>query len=67
MNRSNMPKQIMTFANGGLASFIPRQTRIMGQPHMLAYINPREEQILQDYRGNAPVLSGPAGVPSYGF
>jgi hypothetical protein len=67
MNRSNMPKQIMTFANGGLASFIPRQTRIMGQPHMLAYINPREEQILQDYRGNAPVVAGPAGVPSYLF
>ena len=67
MNRSSMPKQVMTFSNGGLASFIPRQTSIMGQPHMLAYINPKEEQILQDYRGNAPVLSGPAGVPSYGF
>ena len=65
MNRSSMPKQVMTFSNGGLASFIPRQTSIMGQPHSLAYINPREEQILQDYRGNAPVLSGPAGVPSY--
>lgn len=67
MNRSNMPKQIMAFSNGGLASFIPRQTKIAGQPHMLAYINPREEQILQDYRGNAPVVAGPAGVPSYLF
>lgn len=67
MNRSSMPKQIMNFANGGLASFIPRQTRIAGQPHMLAYINPQEEQILQDYRGNAPVVAGPAGVPSYLF
>jgi hypothetical protein len=67
MNRSSMPKQVMTFSNGGLASFIPRQTKIAGQPHMLAYINPQEEQILQDYRGNAPVVAGPAGVPSYLF
>ena len=32
---------------------------------MLAYINPSEEQLLQEYRNDAPVLAGPDGVPSY--
>jgi len=44
---------------------VPRQTVIGNQPHMLAYINPSEEQLLQEYRNDAPVLAGPDGVPSY--
>ena len=63
MNRSSMPKQIMAFSNGGLASFIPRQTQIAGQPHMLAYINPQEEALLRDVGGSG--IPGPGGIPSY--
>ena len=63
MNRSSMPKQVMTFSNGGLASFIPRQTQIAGQPHMLAYINPQEEALLRDFGGSG--IAGPGGIPSY--
>ena len=43
----------------------PRETTISGQEHMLAYINPEEEGMLQEHRGHAPVVSGPDGVPSY--
>jgi len=50
-----------------VVSGAPRQTEIMGQPHMLAYINPQEENLLQEYRGDAPVLAGPDGVPAYWF
>lgn len=53
--------------NYGALSSIPRQTTIVGQPHMLAYINPEEESLIQDYRGNLPPIEGPAGVPAYGF
>ena len=41
-----------------VVSGAPRQTEIMGQPHMLAYINPQEENLLQEYRGDAPVMAG---------
>ena len=51
--------------NGAFANMVPRQTVIGNQPHMLAYINPSEEQLLQKYRNDAPVLAGPDGVPSY--
>ena len=44
---------------------VPRETEIMGQPHMLAYINPEEENMLQDYRQDAPTVPGPGGIPSY--
>jgi len=54
-------------ALSGVVSGAPRQTEIMGQPHMLAYINPQEENLLQNYRGDAPVMSGPDGVPAYWF
>ena len=55
--------------NGGIGSFnnVPRQTEIAGQPHMLAYINPEEESLLQEYRNDAPVLEGPGGVPTYSW
>lgn len=42
---------------------IPRQTEIMGQPHMLSYINPQEEALLRRLGGSG--VSGPGGVPSY--
>ena len=51
--------------NYGALSSIPRQTTIGGQPHMLAYINPEEESLIQDYRGNLPPVAGPDGVPAY--
>ena len=54
-------------ALSGVVSGAPRQTEIMGQPHMLAYINPQEENLLQNYRGDAPVMAGPDGVPAYWF
>ncbi len=58
---NNMPqKQSMSaFAN------VPRRTEIMGQPHMLSYINPEEEAVLQQMRGGMPPVAGPGGVPSY--
>ena len=64
MNRSMMPQQIMRLAGGGgISSFIPRNTTIMGQPHYLAYINPQEGQLLKDLGGAG--LPGPGGVPAY--
>ena len=54
-------------ALSNVVSGAPRQTEIMGQPHMLAYINPQEENLLQNYRGDAPVMAGPDGVPAYWF
>jgi len=50
-----------------VANGVPRQTMIGNQPHMLAYINPQEEGMLQDYRNDTPVLAGPDGVPAYWF
>jgi len=49
------------FADGGEA--VPRETEIMGQPHMLAYINPEEEMMLRQMGGSG--MAGPGGVPSY--
>jgi len=51
----------------GALDSIPRQTTIGGQPHMLAYINPEEEGMIQNYRGNMPPVAGPDGVPAYFF
>jgi len=51
----------------GALDSIPRQTKINGQPHMLAYINPEEEGMIQNYRGNIPPVVGPDGVPAYFF
>ena len=53
--------------NYGALSSIPRQTTIGGQPHMLAYINPEEEGLIQEYRENTPPIVGPNGVPAYGW
>ena len=52
-------------ALSNVVSGAPRQTEIMGQPHMLAYINPQEEQMLRNAGGAG--LPGPDGVPAYFF
>ena len=41
----------------------PRQTEIMGQPHMLAYINEAERQMLK--RAGGAEAPGPEGIPAY--
>ena len=57
----NQPMQMMQ--RGG--NVAPRQTEIMGQPHMLAYITPQEGQLLEGLGGaNMP---GPMGIPSFAF
>jgi hypothetical protein len=51
------------YAEGGEA--VPRETDIMGQPHMLAYINPEEEMMLRQMGGSGD--PGPGGVPSFAY
>jgi len=50
---------------GGVAAVptdtIPKQTMISGQPHMLAYINPQEAQLLQDRGGIGSLF----GIPTF--
>lgn len=41
----------------------PRQAEIMGQPHMLAYINEAERQMLK--RAGGAETPGPEGIPAY--
>ena len=41
----------------------PRYTSIMGQPHMLAYINSDEEKLLRSRGGMG--IAGPAGIKAY--
>lgn len=41
----------------------PRQAMIAGQPHMLAYINEAERQMLK--RAGGAEAPGPAGIPAY--
>ena len=53
------PQSMAAFTN------VPRQTEIMGQPHMLSYINPEEEAMLQQMRGGMPPVAGPGGVPAF--
>jgi hypothetical protein len=54
-------------ALGNVISGAPRQTEIMGQPHMLAYINPQEEALIQSQRSGMPAFEGPGGVPAYAW
>ena len=50
---------------GGVAAVptdtIPKQTTISGQPHMLAYINPQEAQLLKDRGGIGSLF----GIPTF--
>jgi hypothetical protein len=61
MMPSAQPVQAMQ--QGGAAA--PRQTEIMGQPHMLAYITPQEGGILKALGGSG--TPGPMGIPQFGF
>jgi hypothetical protein len=54
-------------ALSNIANGAPRQTMIGNQPHMLAYINPEEEALIQSQRGGLPAFEGPGGVPAYWF
>ena len=69
MNRASPPLPPYPDAGIGalenVANGVPRQAQLMNQPHMLAYINPQEEQMLRDMGGAG--LPGPDGVPVYGF
>jgi len=42
---------------------VPRQTNIGDQPHMLAYINPEEEELLREKGGSGK--PGPGGIPAF--
>ena len=68
MMRSDMPKQVMAYRNGGgipsLAT-VPMETTMAGQPHRLAYVNPIEEEMMKQMGGAG--LPGPGGIPSYFF
>lgn len=48
----------------GQGGSIPRETTIAGQRHLLAYINPFEVDLLQQYNA-APNAMGPGGIPAY--
>jgi hypothetical protein len=51
-------------AKGGLmSSTVPRETTLAGQPHRLAYVNPKEEEMMKKMGGSG--IPGPGGVPSY--
>ena len=66
MMRSDMPKQVQVFRNGGgIASLatVPMDGMVGDQPHRLAYINPQEEQILKELGGSG--RPGPGGIPMY--
>lgn len=68
MMRSDMPKQVMAYRNGGgipsLAT-VPMETTMGGQPHRLAYVNPIEEEMMKQMGGLG--VPGPGGIPSYLF
>jgi|5_EtaG_2_1085323.scaffolds.fasta_scaffold30938_2 FKBP-type peptidyl-prolyl cis-trans isomerase len=66
MMRSDMPKQIMAYRNGGGISSlatVPMETNISGEPHQLSYITPFEANLLRGLGGSG--TPGPGGVPQY--
>jgi hypothetical protein len=58
---SGMIQPTATMAEGGAVP--PREVDIKGQPHMLAYITPKEGGILQLMGGSG--RPGPMGIPSF--
>ncbi len=50
--------------NQGAQGGAPRQAHLMGEPHMLAYINEAERQTLK--RAGGAEAPGPEGIPVYG-
>jgi len=69
MNRASPPQPPYPDAGIGalenVSTGAPRQTMIANQPHMLAYINPQEEQMLRNAGGAG--MPGPDGIPAYWF
>ena len=69
MNRASPP--LPPYPDAGIGALenvstgAPRQTMIANQPHMLAYINPQEEQMLRNAGGAG--MPGPDGIPAYWF
>ena len=61
----NQPQPQPQNQYGAFAEMVPRRAQLMNEPHMLAYINPQEEQMLRDMGGAG--LPGPDGIPVYGF
>lgn len=49
--------------SGPFDGSVPRNTMIGDQPHMLAYINPQEADLLKDLGGTGE--PGPGGIPAY--
>ena len=64
MGGTAMQPPVRRMMGGGPVS-VPRQTDIYGQPHMLAYINPEEADLLQGLGGMG--TPGPGGVPQYNW
>jgi hypothetical protein len=50
-------------ASNNVVSGAPRQAELMDQPHMLAYINPQEEQMLRDAGGTGQFVNGIPAFP----
>ena len=61
----NQPQPQPQNQYGAFADMVPRRAQLMNEPHMLAYINPQEEQMLRDMGGAG--IPGPDGIPVYGF
>jgi hypothetical protein len=64
MGGTAMQPPVRRMMGGGPVS-VPRETDIYGQPHMLAYINPEEADLLQGLGGMG--TPGPGGVPQYNW
>ena len=56
----SLDRPVQEMEDGGA---VPRQTMIGDDPHMLAYINPEEAQLLKDLGGTGE--PGPGGIPAY--
>ena len=69
--QNKMPSPEPVYPDAGMGALenvvsgVPRQAELMNQPHMLAYINPQEEQMLRDAGGAG--IPGPDGIPVYGW
>ena len=61
----NQPQPQPQNQYGAFAEMVPRRAQLMNEPHMLAYINPQEEQMLRDMGGAG--IPGPDGIPVYGW
>ena len=56
-------QRMMQQKQGAQQEGAPRQAMLMGEPHMLAYINEAERQMLK--RAGGAEAPGPAGIPAY--